>query len=116
MTLAIEEDVKININFVYYLFIWVLMLVSTHCIGHITMRSFMGGGNQYIQLVRFSTANCQPAGSKYQLSHLRSGWDSNSDLRGGRGECNHSATLAPRLCIRFGSGLNDSISSTYINL
>ena len=28
------------------------MSLSTHCIGHITMGSFMGRGNQYIQLVK----------------------------------------------------------------
>ena len=35
-----------------YFFIWVLTLPSTHCIGNITMGSFMGRGNQYIQLVK----------------------------------------------------------------
>ena len=35
-----------------YLFIWVLTPLSTHCVGHSTTRSFMGRGNQYIQLVK----------------------------------------------------------------
>ena len=64
-----------------------------HCIGHITTGSFMGSGNKYIQLVK--VLYCQPKASSYQLSHLRSGWELNFDLRGGRRECNHSATMAP---------------------
>ena len=67
------------------------------CTGHITTASFMGGGNQYIQLVcqGFCTVNCRPTASNYQLSRLNSGQDSNSDLRGGRRGCYHSATVAP---------------------
>ena len=68
------------------------MSLSTHCIGHITTGSFMGRGNQYIQLVK--VLRCKLP-TNYQVSHLRSGWDSNSDLRGGRRECYHSATVAP---------------------
>ena len=34
------------------IFILVLTSLSAHCIGHITMGSFMGRGNQYIQLVK----------------------------------------------------------------
>ena len=30
-----------------YLFIWVLMPFSIHCVGHITTGSFIGRGNQY---------------------------------------------------------------------
>ena len=44
---------------------------------------------------RFCTVNCQPMASNYLLCHLRSGQDSNSDLRGGRRECYHCATMAP---------------------
>ena len=41
-----------------------------HCTGHITIDSFVGRGNQYIQLVsRFCTVNCQQSVSYYQLSH-----------------------------------------------
>ena len=35
-----------------FLFIWVLTSLSTHCIGHITMGSWKGRGNQYTQLVK----------------------------------------------------------------
>ena len=44
---------------------------------------------------RFSTVNCRPMASNCQLSHLRSGWESNPDLRGGRQECYHCVTVAP---------------------
>ena len=40
------------INHVPSLFIWVLTSISTQCIGYITMGSFMGRGDQYIQLVK----------------------------------------------------------------
>ena len=49
-----------------YLFILVLTLLSTHCIGHITKGSFMGRGNQYIQLVR--VLYCKLATNGKQLS------------------------------------------------
>ena len=48
---------------------------------------------------RFCTVNCQPTASNYQLFHLRLGQESNSDLRGGRRECYHSATVAPLIYI-----------------
>ena len=43
---------------------------------------------------RLCTVNCRPMASNYQLSHLRSGQDSNSNLRGGRREFCHSAIVA----------------------
>ena len=43
----------------------------------------------------FCTVNCQPTASNYQLSHLRPCREPNPGLRGGRRECNHSATVAP---------------------
>ena len=56
-----------------------------HCTGHITMGSWKGGGNQYIQLVsRFCTVNCRPTASNYQLSHLRPCREPDPSLRGGR--------------------------------
>ena len=44
---------------------------------------------------RFCAINCLPTASNFQLSHLRWGKEPNSDLRGGRRECYHSATVAP---------------------
>ena len=70
--------------------------------------SFVGGGNQYIQLVsRFCTVNCQTMASNYQLSHLRLCREPNPDLRGGRRECYHSATVAP---FSFGISLTQVIN------
>ena len=50
---------------------------------------------------RFCTVNCQPTASTYQLSHLRSGQEPNPDLRGGRRERYHSATVAPGVWARW---------------
>ena len=41
------------------------------------------------------TVNCRPMASNYLLSHLRPCRESNHGLRGGRRECDHSATVAP---------------------
>ena len=43
----------------------------------------------------FCTVNCRPMTSNYQLSRLRLCREPNPGLRGGRRECNHSATVAP---------------------
>ena len=50
----------------------------------------------------FCTINCRPTASNYQLSHLRPCRELNPGLRGGRRECYHSATVAPRLCVEGG--------------
>ena len=51
---------------------------------------------------RFYTLNCRPTASSYQLSHLKSVQELNPDLRGGRRECYHSATVAPQgLCMLY---------------
>ena len=44
----------------------------------------------------FCTVNCRPSASNYQLSHLRPCWGSNPGLRGGRRECYHFVTVAPK--------------------
>ena len=44
----------------------------------------------------FCTVNCRPMASNYQLSQLRPCRESNPSLRGGRRECYHSATVAPK--------------------
>ena len=90
-----------HLSAVIYLVIWVFTSLSTHCTGHITTGSFMGRGTSTYSWSRFCTVNCQPMASIYQLSHLRSGWESNSDLRGGRRECYHSATVAPLSALRL---------------
>ena len=51
----------------------------------------------------FCTVNCRPTASNYQLSHLR------PCLRGGRQECYHSATVAPKfgiLSVAISAGSN----------
>ena len=50
---------------------------------------------------RFCTVNCQPTVSNYQLSHLRPCWEKNPGLRRGRGECYHSATVAPEQYLKY---------------
>ena len=55
----------------------------------------MGRGNNTYNWSRFRIVNCRPIASNYQLSHLRMGWDSNFDFRGGKQECYNSVTVAP---------------------
>ena len=43
----------------------------------------------------FCTVNCRPSAGNYQLSHMRSGQDSNSDLSGGRRVSYHCVTMTP---------------------
>ena len=43
----------------------------------------------------FCAVNCWPRASNFQVSHLMWGQEPNSDLKGGRRECYHSATVAP---------------------
>ena len=51
-------------------------------------------------LLGFCTVNCRPTASNYQLSHLRPCQGSNPGLRGGRRECYHSATVAPKIYLK----------------
>ena len=51
----------------------------------------------------FCTVNCRPTASNYQLSHMSPCRESNSGLRGGRRECYHSATVAPKEEEGFGN-------------
>ena len=48
----------------------------------------------------FCTVNCRPSASSYQLSHMRPCREPNPGLRGGRRECYHSVTVAPRHTIQ----------------
>ena len=49
---------------------------------------------------RFCTVNCRSMANSYQLSHIRSGHDLNSDLRGGRRVCYHWFPLWPPLVVK----------------
>ena len=53
-------------------------------IGYVVMGSWKGRGKHYIQLLKILW--CKLPTNRKQLSafHMRSSWDSNSDLRGGR--------------------------------
>ena len=83
----------LKLIFIYYLSIWVLTTLSTHCIGHITTGSFMCRETSSYSQSRFCTVNFRPTASNYQLSNLRSDPDSNFDLRGVTQKCYHSATV-----------------------
>ena len=48
----ITPNLMLNLCENFYVGILVLTSLSTHCIGHIMPGSFMGRGNQYIQLVK----------------------------------------------------------------
>ena len=70
---------------------------------------------------RFCTVNCRPRASNYQFSHLRPGQEPNPDLRGGRRECYHSATMAPlqmskALSVNSLEILNNRSSATFVTL
>ena len=79
-----------------YLFIYLGYLRGfQHCTGHITMGSFMGRGNQYIQLVKVLYCKLLTNDKQPPAFPLEVGPGTNSDLRGGRRECYHSATVAP---------------------
>ena len=55
--------VQLAMLVVIYQFIWVLCSFQ-HCAGHITMGSFMGRGNQYIQLVKVLYCKLLPIGKQ----------------------------------------------------
>ena len=56
-------------------------LLLQHCICHITMDSFMGRGNQYIQLIKVLYCNMLTIISNYQLSHIGSRvWTETSEV------------------------------------
>ena len=64
---------------------------------------------------RFCTVNCLPTASNYKLSHLKSGLAPNPDLRGGKRECYHSATMAPPPPILNLKGFSPQLSE-FLNL
>ena len=78
----------------YLLFIWVLSLLSFNTVQVISQRVVLcAEETSTYSWSRFYSVNCRLMASNYQLSHLRSGRDTNSDLRGGRGECYQSARI-----------------------
>ena len=85
----ILHNTQYLISYIVYLFIWILMSLSTHSTSHITMGSFIGRGNQYLQLVKVLYCKLPTNGMQLLAFPL------NSNLRGGRRECYHSPTVAP---------------------
>ena len=75
-------------------FIWGFMSLSI-LYSHITMSSWKGRGNQYIQLVNVLYCKLPTNGTELPVFHLRPCQEPNPGLRGGRRECYHSATVAP---------------------
>ena len=57
--------------------------------------SWEGIGNQYIQLVKVLYCKLLTNGKQLLAFPLEVGPGRNPDLRGGRQECYHSATMAP---------------------
>ena len=81
----------------FYLFIYLGFYVAFNSV-QVISRRVVGRAEEtstYSSL-GFCTVNCRPTASNYQLSHLRLCWGANPGLRGGRRECYHSATVAPR--------------------
>ena len=81
-----QEDLFIYLGF--YVTFNTVQVISQRVVGRAEETSAYS-------LLGFCTVNCRPTASNYQLSHLRPCRESNTDLRGGRRECYHSATVAP---------------------
>ena len=82
---------------VYSTFIYLFGVLRRfqHCTGHITMGSWKGRGNQYIQFVRVLYCKLPTNGKQLPAFPLKALTGSNPRLRGGRRECYHSATVPP---------------------
>ena len=74
-------------------------MLSTHCIGHITMGSFMGRKKRYIQLVKAVYCKLPTSGKQLPAFPLEVG--PGIELRSRRRECYHSATVAPSCAVRY---------------
>ena len=59
--------------YIYFFIIWVLTSLSTDCMGDIMMGSFMGRGNQYIQLVKVLYCNLPTNGKQLPVFPLEVG-------------------------------------------
>ena len=72
----------------FYVAFNTIQVISRRVVGRAEETSTFGSSG-------FCTVNCQLMASNYQLSHLRLCRELNPDLRGGRQEYYHSATVAP---------------------
>ena len=68
--------------------------------GHITMGSWKGRGNQYIEFARVVYCKLPTNGKQLPAFPLEPMRGSNPGLRGGRRECYQSATMAPVLKVK----------------
>ena len=86
---SVKSDVKLQINKKIF------QVLRQHYTGHITLGSFVGTGNQYIQLVKFLYCKLPTIGKQLPtFPHIRSEvWT--ADLRGGRQVCYQCTTMAP---------------------
>ena len=66
----------------FLLFIGVVTLLSTHCTGHIMTSSFMGSGNQYMQLAKVLFCKLQTNSRQLPAFPLEVGpWSLRSDVK-----------------------------------
>ena len=79
------------------LFIYLGFYVAFNTV-HVISRQVVGRAEETstYSWSRFCTVKCLPTANNYQLFHLRQSREPNPSLRGGRRECYHSATVAPR--------------------
>ena len=80
----------VNIN----IYLFGVLRRFQHGTGHITMDSFVGRGNQHIQLVKVLYCKLPTMGKQLTTLPHRV-WVWTTHLRGGRWVCYHCATLAP---------------------
>ena len=78
-----------------YIYLFGVLRCFQHCTGHITIGSWKGRGNQYIQFVRVLYYKLPTNGKQLPAFPLEAMLGIEPGLRGGRRECYHSATVAP---------------------
>ena len=90
------ETLNVISVWVLYLFIWGFMSLSKSV--QVISQRVVGRAEESSTycLSGFCGVNCRPMASNYQLSRLRPCRYPNPSFRGGRRECYHSATMAPR--------------------
>ena len=79
----VEKDLFIYVGF--YIAFNTVQVISRWVVGRAKETSTYSSSG-------FSTVNCRPTASNYQLSHLRACGEPNFGLRGGRRECYHSVS------------------------
>ena len=90
------ETIELQIQLALFLFcLFGVLRRFQHCTGHITTGSWKGRGNQYIEFARVVHCKLPTNGKQLPAFPLEPVRGSNPDLRGGRRECYHSATMAP---------------------